>query len=218
MDTLMPAIDARERFADFKRGLREALLVYARMPDVDAKFRAGLRGKWGFSVVYERSEHGERYDSPWLKHVASPMEITEMEQAMEWLAWLRRQPKEGDAAVRRIIGWATGTPMTTLAWREHRCERTIKGRIDRSIALIFKELLSVIVVVEEVEDEPVEARITHFGERASRSGSPDSLEPGKIWIADSGPQGGYFMVNGERYDPEGAAVARMAARRRRRGK
>jgi hypothetical protein len=211
--------DAHELFADFKRDLREALLVYARMPDVDAKFRAGLRGKWAFSVVYERMEHGERYDAPWLKHVASPKEITKMETAMGWLAWLRRQPKEGDQAVRRIISWATGTPMTTLAWREHRCERTIQTRIDRSIALIFKEFLAVIVVVDEVADEPVaRGGITHFGEKAARSGAPDSIEPGKIWIADSGPQGGYFMEHGERCDRERRAVARMSAKRQRRGK
>src|ERR1700730_8815938 len=118
-----------QRLVAFKKKVREAVLVYARMPDSDIRFRRRLRANWIFSVVYEQSEHGARYDPPWLKHVASPREITEMEAVMGWLAWLRRQPQEGEVAVKRIIGWATGTPLTTIAWREHRSERTVRSRI-----------------------------------------------------------------------------------------
>jgi hypothetical protein len=201
--------DGQLRLANLKRKVREALLVYVRMPDIDAKFRAALRGKWGFSVVHDPGE-SYGYNSPWLKHTASPEEVTEMEMVMTWLAWLRRQPGEGDLAVRRIIGWATGTPLTTLAWREHRCERTIKTRIDRSLARILREFLSAVVKVEVV-DEPPERRerITYFGEKVAMAGAPDSLEPGKVWIDSVG-----FMFRGRRFDPEGKAIEQAARRRR----
>jgi len=199
-----------ERFASFKRMVREALLVYSRMPDVDARFRTGLRAKWGFSVVYEEMDYGVRYDPPWLKHVASPQEITEMEAVMGWMAWLRRQPGQGEPAIRRIIGWAMGTPISTLAWREHRCERTIENRIDRSLALIFCEFLAVIVMVDVV-DEPPKRRehIRGFGERAVMAGAPETIEPGKIWIDGIG-----FMFHGEKFDPEGDALKAIERRKR----
>lgn len=213
--------DDRERLTKLKLKFAAGLLVYARMPDVDARFRAGLSNGWALPVIREAGAAGEYgRHPPWLKPVASPQEITEMEAVMDWMAWIRRQPYEGDVAIRRIIGWATGTPMSVLGWRERCSERTIANRIDRSVAAVLREFFAVSVDVETVEELPERrAPVTSFTEPPARGagpgpatvGAPDSLLPGKIWIAGVG-----MMFRGERYDPEGDAVRRAAAHQRQR--
>jgi hypothetical protein len=201
------AEDGRSRLISMRDTVVRGLVIFSRIADPDAKFRAGLRGSWGFSVVNEAIE-SYGYNSPWLKHVASPAEITEMEVVLEWIGWLRREPTEGEGAVKRIIAWASGTPMRVLSWREQCSERTIFNRIDSSISKILLEFEAIAVEVENLDEPPVEERRpTCFTERPSKAGSPDSLEPGKVWIAGVG-----FMFRGARYDPYGKALDRMSRR------
>lgn len=203
-------LDDRDRLTKLKLTVARGLLVYSRMPDVDARFRAGLRVGWALPVVREAGEYG--YHAVWLKAVASPGEITEMEAVMGWLAWLKRQPEEGDEAVRRIIGWAIGTPMSVLGWRERVSSRTIDNRIDRSLSKVLLEFQAITVDVGTVEERPERSpRITSFTERPTKAASPDSLQPSMVFIDGIG-----MMFHGERYDPEGDAVRRAAAHRRRR--
>jgi hypothetical protein len=92
------------------------------------------------------------------------MDVSRMEIVMEWLAWLRRE--EGDLALRRVIGWARGTPLYVLAHGERRCTRTIENRIDHSMAAILREFLAVKIAIPVVDEMPaVLPRITSFTER-----------------------------------------------------
>ena len=116
---------------------------------------------------------------------------------MEWLAWLRRE--EGDLALKRVIGWARGTPMYVLAHRERRCTRTIMNRIDRSMAAILREFLAVRIDIPVVDEAPaVLPRITgftSFTERPRAADVPSEVEPGRVYIAGIG-----FMYRGVRYE------------------
>jgi hypothetical protein len=99
------------------------------------------------------------------------LDISHMEIVMEWLAWLRRE--EGDLALRRVIGWARGTPLYVLAHRERRCTRTIENRIDRSMAAILSEFLAVRIAIPVVDEAPaVLPRITSFTDRPSAADVP----------------------------------------------
>jgi hypothetical protein len=184
------AEEGRRCFAEVKAKVRNAWIVFARLPDSDARFRQGLRGGWIFPVV---RDPGESYgwQPPWLKAVSTPKEISEMETVMEWMAWLRRF--EGDVALRRVMGWAAGMPMLVLASREQCSARTIANRINRSLAKIMLEFLSVVAVIDPMgDDKPKKRRqrITSFTQppaRSSGSGpstadAPDFLEPGKVYV------------------------------------
>src|ERR1700730_376830 len=171
--------DARDRITELREKFVRALKVFARMPDPDGRFRTGLRGgAWPFQTMREPGEYG--WHPTWLKEVASPAEITAMDEVLGWLAWLRRLPGEGDGAVRRIIGWATDVPMAVLAWRERCSVRTIFSRIDKSMAKVLREFHAIAVEVAEVEEPPERHdRITSFTAEkpAVRVESPDSLLP-----------------------------------------
>ena len=210
--------DERERLTKLKDTFARGVLVHTQMPDDEARFRLGLHAGWALPVVREPGEYGRH--PPWLKAVASPEEVTEMETVMVWLAWLRRRPDEGVPAVRRIIGWATGIPMSVLGWRERVSARTIDNRIDRSVGKVLREFFAVPVAVETVEEAPERRRDPNSAEipakgaperAASFASSPDSLLPGKVFIAGIG-----MMQHGKPYDPLGDAVRRAAARQRRR--
>jgi hypothetical protein len=204
--TALDVDEARQRFNETKAKVCNAWIVSARMPDPDARFRHGLGGGWIFPIVRDLGE-SYGWHPPWLKAVSTPQEISEMEVVMEWMAWLRRQPLEGDAALKRIMGWAAGIPMQALASREHCAARTITNRINRSLAKIMLRFLATVAVVDPArDDEPRRRRrITSFTEPPVRSrgagpgiaDAPDSLEPGKVWV------GGRFYFRGEPYEPEG---------------
>jgi Domain of unknown function (DUF6362) len=159
---------------------------------VDARFRRGLRSGWTLPVVNAASD-AYGYSSATARDAyPSPRDISRMEIVMEWLAWLRRE--EGDLALRRVIGWARGTPLYVLAHGERRCARTIENRIDRSMAAILKKFLAVELALPVMDEAPaVMPRITSFTERPSADAPPE-VEPGKVYIAGVG-----FMYRGARY-------------------
>jgi hypothetical protein len=135
-----------------------------------------------------------------------------MEAVFDWLSWLRRQIPEkkhdyeivGDYAIRRIAAWAYGVSIWKLVQREHCSDRTIRRRIDRSIAKIgveFKDEIEKIIPrfqmdSEELqpieEPEPHQDRIRGFGDKATAD-APDNLEPGRVY-AD-----GSMMFRGKKY-------------------
>jgi hypothetical protein len=133
--------DGRRMLNSLKQAVRDAWLVFARLPDVDARFRMGLRSGWTLPVVNAASDAYGYASASARDEYPSPRDISRMEIVMEWLAWLRRE--EGDLALRRVIGWARGTPLYVLAHGERRCTRTIENRIDRSMAAILREFLAV---------------------------------------------------------------------------
>jgi hypothetical protein len=209
MAAALDVYEARQRFLEVKAKICNAWAVLARMPDPDARFRRGLGGGWIFPFV---RDPGESYGwhPPWLKAVSAPEEISEMEIVMEWMAWLRRQPLEGDRALKRIIGWAAGIPMAVLAAREHCTARTINNRINGSLAKIMLNFFATAVVIDPVRDEPRRQRITSFTQRPSTAAAPDSLEPGKVFV------GGRFYFRGVPYDPEGDALIKLKSGGKRR--
>jgi hypothetical protein len=208
---------ARQRFDEIKIKVRNAWIVFARLPDPDARFRHGLGGGWIFPVV---RDPGESYgwQPPWLKAVSTPKEVSEMETVMEWMAWLRRQ--EGDVALSRLRGWAAGMPISALASREQCSAHTVRNRIDCSLAKIMLAFFSMVAVIDPVRDEEPRRRqrITSFTQPPVRSAgvgpstadAPDSLEPGKVFV------GGRFYFRGAPYDPEGDALRKLQSCGRRR--
>ena len=186
--------DGRRMLNSLKQAVRDAWLVFARLPDADARFRQGLRSGWTLPIVNAASDaYGYSNARPRAGH-PSPLDISRMEIVMGWLAWLRRE--EGDLALRRIIGWARGVPMYVLAHRERRCTRTIMNRIDRSMAAILREFLAVRIDIPVVDEAPaVLPRITGFtAERPNAADVPSEVEPGNVYIAGIG-----FMHRGVRY-------------------
>jgi Domain of unknown function (DUF6362) len=184
--------DGRRMLNSLKQAVRDAWLVFARLPDVDARFRMGLRSGWTLPVVNAASDAYGYASASARAEYPSPRDISRMEIVMEWLAWLRRE--EGDLALRRVIGWARGTPLV-LAHGERRCTRTIENRIDRSMAAILREFLAVRIAIPVVDEAPaVLPRITSFTERPSAADVPPEAEPGKVYIAGIG-----FMYRGARY-------------------
>ena len=187
--------DGRRMLDSLKQAVRDAWLVFARLPDADARFRQGLRAGWILPVVNAASDaYGYSNARGRVGH-PSPLDIARAEIVMGWLAWLRRE--EGDLALRRVIGWARGVPpMYVLAHRERRCTRTIMNRIDRSMTAILREFLAVSIDIPVVDEAPaVLPRITGFtAGRPSAADVPSEVEPGRVFIAGVG-----FMCRGVRY-------------------
>lgn len=77
-------------------------------------------------------------------------EITQMDIVLPWLAWLRRE--EGEAAIRRIIGWSMGAALWRLGQREHCSEETINNRINRSISRMILQFTGASIPVERIEE------------------------------------------------------------------
>lgn len=211
------AADARQRFEETKAKVRAAWVVFARIPDLDARFRRGLRGGWIFPIVRDAGE-SYGWNPPWLRPVASPKEMTEMETVLEWMAWLRRQTGEGDLAIRRIMRWATGTPTMAIAAGEGCTAHTIRNRIDCGIAKVMREFEGVaFVVAADPAPEDFPGRRAHDVILSKKppviSDAPDSLLPGKVYIDQDGFG---LMFHGARYDSDGGAIDRMRARGKRR--
>jgi hypothetical protein len=184
----------RAMLASLKTTVQEAWHVALLIPDIDARFRKGLKGgSWPFSVIHETCE-GYGWHDPWLKECPSPAEISEMEVVMEWMVWLR-QRQNGDVDLKRIIGWAIGVPMYILASRERRSVRTIQNRIDRSLAEILNKFLDIqmnIVPIDEMELKP--GRIRWFSSPTGAQESGETTEAGKVYVSGIG-----FMFRGKKY-------------------
>lgn len=136
-----------------KLAVQAAWEAMASMPDVDARFRKGAQGCWPTTATEWTDElaqaeltEGERRDRQATANRvvtrATPQQISHMEIVMQWMAWLRRQPRKdggGDAALKRIISWSMGASYQAIAWRERCSKNTIPYRLNKSLAAIVWE-------------------------------------------------------------------------------
>jgi hypothetical protein len=80
----------------------------------------------------------------------TPHDISQMEIVAGWLSWLRRT--EGEFAIRRLISWTLGVPTWRIGSRERCSERTVRNRIDRSIAAIIRQFAAADITIEVAQD------------------------------------------------------------------
>lgn len=120
----------------------------------------------------------------------SPHEVEQMEVVLPWIAWIRRE--EGEAACRRILGWAMGAALWRLGQREKCSDRTINNRIDRSICAIVRRFVGVNVEIERLE-EPYKG--TNYALVIEKPHGPHGgeVEIKKVYIGGMG-----FMKGGKR--------------------
>ena len=77
--------DARLMLAALKQAVRDAWLVFARLPDADARFRRGLRSGWTLPVVNAASDAYGYASASARDEYPSPRDISRIEIVMEWL-------------------------------------------------------------------------------------------------------------------------------------
>jgi hypothetical protein len=174
--------------------VRNAWLVMARLPDLDARFRAGLRGAWCLPVVRGWQAYDPNNLIPVKAPIPSPQEITEAEGIMTWMVWLKQV--EGKAAVNRIIAWAMGAPWCNMSAREGCSDRTVKNRIDRSMALILMEFQDTLVAISVVEEPSLSnRRARYFSAPLGAGDNGGEVHAGKCFIGGQG-----FRFHGKAYD------------------
>jgi hypothetical protein len=161
-----------------REAIRQGVLTMQAMSDLDYRWRQPLRSTWRISAPDDPNT-AYAYTELRLRFVPSPRDITRAEIVDSWLVWLRAT--EGKRGAHRVWHWARGAPQWLLAQREHCSERTIKNRIDRSMAAILNEFLCTEVEVEHVEEPPVPPTRAFHGEHVSEiEGSVE--RHGKVWI------------------------------------
>jgi hypothetical protein len=163
------------------------------------------RGGWLFSVVHDvRDAYG--YSSVQARGFRpTSLDVSRMEIVMSWMSWLRR--KEGEPAIKRLIGWSMGVPLWRIARRESCSERTIANRIDRSLNAVLRAFGDLDAQPETIE-EPIGSMRSpnaHVEERPTemRGGS---IEPGRLWIDGIG-----WMFKGRPWNDGHALADRFGA-------
>lgn len=171
------------------------------LPDPDIRFRRAFGSAWTLPVVQDPNTAYGSTPASWMG-TPTAHEISVMEAAFEWLAWLRRQdpPEGGEYAIKRIAAWSFGVPLWKMVDREHCSERTIHNRIDRSIAKISGQFKDIDVKIEEIDEpEPRSERIRGFSPPRMPGHSGGLTEPGKVFISGGENGVGFFMFRGEKY-------------------
>lgn len=178
--------EAADAFETVKEIVRRAIITLMTLRDPHRKYQ--YRGSaWLFPVVNQAQE---AYGYVQYGFEPTPHDISQMEIVAEWLAWLRRQ--EGEWSLRRIISWTLGVPTWRIGAREKCSERTIRNRIDRSIAAIIGQFAAVDFTVEEIEDPKVATPYAMILDKpGGPHGGPVILR--KVYIYDKG-----FMRGGRR--------------------
>lgn len=195
-------LDEQKLIADLWRIVERAWRTLATVKDPDARF-LGLSEPAMYRNVVRDVREAYGYSSASARSFTpTPEDVSRMEFVMEWMAWLRRQ--EGEDAIRRMIGRAMGVPVWQLAQRERCSERTIKNRIDRSLAAILWEFYAFAASVAAV-DEPEKRRGSMVAEISERPvlSLPDGvtalsvsgIEPGKVYIDGLG-----YFFRGRKWD------------------
>jgi hypothetical protein len=195
------APEAKRLLAELKIKVRNAWLVLERLPDLDARFRRGLSGGgWCLTVVrgwqaIESSDDTFATDKIRTRPpTPSPHEITEAEGIMTWMVWLRQ--KEGKAAVSRIIAWARGAPWCNMSAREGCSDRTVRNRLDRSMAAVMLEFREERLDIPVV-DEPAlsNRRARYFAAPLGAGDGNGEVRVGKCFIGGHG-----FRFGGKSYE------------------
>lgn len=164
--------------------IRVAIVTLAAVRDPDRRY-LGL-SQMPVHVVHDiREAYG--YSSATVREfIPNSFHISQMDVVLPWLAWVRRE--EGDAAIRRIIGWAMGVAGWRLGQREKCSERTIQNRIDRSVCAIIRQFAGVEVDVERVDEPYKGATYAMVFERPTGTDAPVVIR--KVYV------GGIGMVKG----------------------
>ena len=188
------ADDPKQVLQALKEAVRRAWQTLAQVRDPDARFFV-QGGAWPLPIVNDVNE-AYGYSSPKAREFRPRAEdVSRMEIVMAWMAWLRR--KEGEIALRRIIGWSMSVPVWQLAKREKCSERTIMNRIDRSLNAVLKEFLAMDADPDLVEEaRPDLGAVRGFAAAATAVlDHPDGVRPGKVWIHGIG-----WMFKGKPWD------------------
>lgn len=187
---------ASDAFAAIKAIIRRGVMTLMTLRDPDRRYLHKTTA-WLFPVVNTAQES---YGYARYGFEPLPEDISQMETVANWLAWLKRT--EGEGSVRRIIGWTLGVPTWRLGTRERCSERTIRNRIDRSVAAIIRQFAAVDIEVEYVNEPIIRPQTIRQGRPQSPFGLSFSPLPGphgegvvlrKVYVYDKG-----FMIGGKR--------------------
>lgn len=170
---------AAECFATVKEIIRRAIVTLWTLKDPDRKYLAARSSSWLLSVVRERSES---YGWATYGFEPTPHDISQMEIVAGWLAWLRRT--EGEQSLRRLIAWTLGVQTWRIGQREKCSERTIRNRMDRSVAAIIRQFAAADLSVEIVEDLKITKPYSMVTEPNVVTNMPVTLR--KVYIYDKG--------------------------------
>lgn len=138
--------DHKVLIASLREAICRAIHTLWALRDPDHRYLA-KGSAWLFDIKSEWINYGQR---KW-PYEPLPKDISRMEIAAVWLAWLRRT--QGEDSLRRIIGYALGVPTWKLAWREKCTERTILYRMERSYAAILAEYGDIRVELDPVDEK-----------------------------------------------------------------
>lgn len=202
-----------EAFIAVREIVRRAIMTLMAIKDPDERYLHS-NSAWCFAVVRDAREAYGYGTASVARFQPSSHDISQMETVAVWLAWLRRT--EGEGALRRIIAWTMGVPVWRLGQREKCSERTIRNRIDRSIAAIIRQFAHADLTVEIVE-EPIKS-LPAESVREGRPNSPFGLfleKPHgphgavilrKVYVYDIG-----FMIGGKRWRDGREKVDKLVA-------
>lgn len=167
--------------------VRNAIMTLSSLRDPDRKY-LGL-AQMPVNVVHDvQDAYG--YTSTWVRRfIPSARELDQMDIVMPWIAWVRREHGEHDC--KRLIAWAMGAPLWSLADREDCTNRTILNRIDRSIVAIILKFTGANIPVERIEEPYAKTKYAMIWEKPV--GPHGEVRIKKVYVGGMG-----FMKNGRK--------------------
>jgi hypothetical protein len=179
---------AADVLAVMKAIVRRAIMTLWTLKDPERRYLTPRSSSWLLSIVRERSE-----SYGWANYGfdPTPHDISQMEVVAGWLAWLRRT--EGEQALRRLIAWTLGVQTWRIGTRERCSERTIRNRIDRSIAAIVQKFAGADISVEIINDPKITKPYAMVTEPNVVTDDPVVLR--KVYVYDKG-----FYIGSKRHD------------------
>lgn len=175
---------ASEALAAIKAIIRRGIMTLLTLRDPDKKYQRGFKDSaWLFPVINTAQE---AYGYSNYGFEPTPHDLSQLEIVAGWLSWLRRT--EGEGAIRRLIAWTLGIQTWKIGSRERCSERTIRNRIDRSVAAIIREFAAVDIQVEMIEYDRIP--------KAMAAGKEIGLPPAysMIFAPPPGPHGGQVVL------------------------
>lgn len=185
-----------EILESIRKIIHRTVATLSAIRDPDARF-LGLQSM-ALCVVHDASQ-SYGYNEETVSFRPSPKDLALADRVAPWLAWLRRKDPVG---FRRLWRWARGTPTWRMAMDEGCTVRTIKNRMDRSLAAIAGHWTTAAVDIIPVHEQKSWKRQTaaSFGQAcdahrdAPSWGNPTTVEtvaPKKAYVAGVG-----FVRNG----------------------
>lgn len=186
---------AHDALGVLKEIIRRAIVTLWTLKDPDRRYLNPNLSGWLLPTVRERSES---YGWGSYGFEPTPHDVSQMEIVAGWLAWLRRT--EGEQAIRRLIAWTLGVQTWKIGQRERCSERTIRNRIDRSVAAIMCQFAGAEFSVEIVDDPKVTKPYSMVTEPSIVTNDPVVLR--KVYIYDKGFYRGSHRVRDGREKAE----------------